>query len=193
MKKELKNLTSEEEKIWKSYSENITKIRTDNPIVTNKTKIRIQNIDKTKSIKNLIIDSGDKKVQTPLSFSNNKVLIDRKTHHSLKKGRIKPSRSLDLHGLRYEDAKSKVITFISSAFKDEHRLVLVITGKGKKLNLTQSFFDEKRSGILRNAFKSWLEDEKIKFVILNVTSSHASHGGDGAFYVYLRKKKSQRT
>ena len=119
--------------------------------------------------------------------------MDRKTLHSLKSGRLNPSRTLDLHGLRYDSAKSKVIIFLSAAFKDDHRLVLIITGKGKKLDLTQSFFEKEPSGVLKKYFPSWLENIKIKSMILNVTSAHPSHGGDGAFYVYLRKKKSQRT
>jgi DNA-nicking Smr family endonuclease len=193
VKKKSKFLTAEEEGIWKNYSKNISKLCTENPSVTDKTKIRNKKLEQTTSVKNLIIDGEHNKDHKSLNSSNSKVLLDRKIHHNLKSGRINPSRSLDLHGLRYEDAKSKVIIFINSAFMSEHRLVLVITGKGKNLNSTQSFFDEERSGILRKAFPSWLENTKIKPLILNVTSAHSSHGGSGAFYVYLRKKKSQRT
>jgi DNA-nicking Smr family endonuclease len=187
VKKKLKNLTPEERAIWKNYAENIPKIDSDNSISTNKLRSHLTNIEKIKNSTDLIIDSEGTRAKISPYLSNNKMRLDRKIHHSLKSGRINPSRSLDLHGLRYEDAKSKVTRFISLAFKDDHRLVLVITGKGKRLSSTQSFFEEGSSGILRKAFPSWLENSEIKSLILNVTTAHVSHGGDGAFYVYLRK------
>ena len=186
--KKLKTLTSEEEMVWKNYSENISKIITKSVKTINEIKLDIKNSPSSKKIRKITTDPSPKN-QTALQFPDNGVLLDKKTYYKLKNGRLKPSKTLDLHGLRYEDAKTKVIIFISSAYKDYHRLVLIITGKGKNPDITEGFFDNEHSGVLRQSFPSWLENNTIKPFILDFTSAHASHGGAGAFYVYLRKKK----
>jgi DNA-nicking Smr family endonuclease len=190
--KKLKTLTSEEEMVWKNYSENISKIITKSMRTINGTKLDIKNRPSSKSIRKLTIDPSSEN-KSPLQVADNGVLLDKKIYYKLKNGRLKPSKTLDLHGLRYEDAKSKVNIFISSAYKDYHRLVLIITGKGKNPNITEGVFENERSGILRQSFPSWLENTTIKPLILNFTSAHLSHGGAGAFYVYLRKKKYHKT
>jgi DNA-nicking Smr family endonuclease len=143
-------------------------------------------------IKRLFADNKGAPLSAPDSFSD-KILINKKIYNKVKSGKIKPTRVLDLHGLRYEEAKTRVIGFIISAYKSDHRLTLVITGKGKKTDITSSFFNNEDSGVLRRSLPSWLENKEIKSLILNVTVAHISHGGEGAFYVYLRKKRNHKT
>ena len=150
------------------------------------------NFNSVKEI-DLITDRNNSKQPKPHDFIGNKHLVDKKVYSKLKNGQLRPTKVLDLHGLRYEDAKAKVFAFIMSAYSEDHRLVLIITGKGKKPGITKNFFDDKHKGILRQAFPSWLESSQVKSLILNVTNAHFSHGGEGAFYVYLRKKRHHRT
>lgn len=126
-------------------------------------------------------------------MTDSQILLDKKVHHKLKNGQLKPSRILDLHGLRYEEARSKVIVFINTVFQQNQRLVLIITGKGKKPGTTLSFYEEERNGVLKQALPSWLKSNQVKAFILNITPAHVSHGGDGAVYVYLRKNKNHST
>ena len=115
------------------------------------------------------------------------IIIDKKIYSKLRSGRLKPERILDLHGWRYDDAQKKVEKFVSQAYQDRIRLILIITGKGKKLKDNESFFSYK-SGIIKHSLPRWLNSNSVNKLILNVSFAHVSHGGTGAYYVYLRRK-----
>ena len=69
------------------------------------------------------------------------------------------------------------------------RLLLIITGKGKSSKT--SFSDNgTQIGIIRKSLKSWLYESDMRTKILGVVSSHINHGGEGAFYIYLKKNKN---
>jgi DNA-nicking Smr family endonuclease len=70
--------------------------------------------------------------------------------------------------------------------------VLVITGKGRNAGFTKEF-SKNEGGVLKKSLPLWLKSYNVKRLILDITVAHASHGGDGAFYVYLRKQKPHRT
>ena len=188
MKNKPKNLTSEDKKIWENYSQNVSKIIQKRKITHKSKKVILENGSDLENKQIFFNETPNKKNANQDNFFDDKLLIDKKVYSQLKKGRLRPSKTLDLHGLRYEDAKFDVLTFIRSAYKDNQRLVLIITGKGKYTKKETTYVSNERSGVLRQAFPTWLEDDKISSLILNFTSAHFSHGGSGAFYVYLRKK-----
>ena len=43
---------------------------------------------------------------------------------------------------------------------------------------------------IRNEFLNWTHQKTINRKILSVEQAGTSHGGDGAFFVYLRKNKN---
>ena len=43
---------------------------------------------------------------------------------------------------------------------------------------------------IRNNFINWTSINKVQSKILNVQQAGPKHGGDGAFFVYLRKNKN---
>ena len=67
------------------------------------------------------------------------------------------------------------------------RCILFITGKG--LNPPQNLLGEKKLyyGKIRNEFLIWTNNKAISKKILSVEQAGTSYGGDGAFFVYLRK------
>ena len=188
MKNKPKNLTLEDEKIWENYSQNVSKIIQKRKITHKSKKVILESGFNSENKKNFLDSTPNKNVGNQDNFFDDKLLIDKKVYSRLKKGRLKPSKVLDLHGLRYEDAKFDVLNFIRSAYNDNQRLVLIITGKGKYTKNDSTYVSNERSGVLRQALPTWLEDINISSLILNFTTAHFSHGGSGAFYVYLRKK-----
>ena len=188
MKNKPKNLTSEDKKIWDNYSQNVSKIIQKSKINQESKKVILENGFDLEKKQKFLNRTPNKKIGNKDNFFDDKLLIDKKVYSRLKKGRLSPSKTLDLHGLRYEDAKFDVLTFIRSAYNDNQRLVLIITGKGKYTKKDTTCVTNERSGVLRQALPTWLEDNNISSLILNFTSAHFSHGGSGAFYVYLRKK-----
>ena len=65
------------------------------------------------------------------------------------------------------------------------RLLLVITGKGRP---TEAAWPQ-RHGILRHSVPHWLAAPPLAGRILQVAPAHQRHGGAGAYYVYLRRRR----
>ena len=126
-------------------------------------------------------------------FLNNHQLqdirIDKNKLSLLKRGKIKPEKILDLHGLTSVEAKTKAIEFTKINFNLGLRLLLIITGKGK-LKINDLNREGLNTGVLRKSLKSWLYESDLRPYILGIVSSHISHGGEGAFYVYLKNNKT---
>lgn len=109
--------------------------------------------------------------------------MDPKTHRRMAKGKMAPEARLDLHGLTLAAAHPELIRFILSSHADGRRLVLVITGKGKGDHGPLPT----RPGALRHQVPHWLHMPPLAPVVQQVTAAHHRHGGEGAYYVYLRR------
>jgi DNA-nicking Smr family endonuclease len=116
---------------------------------------------------------------------NAPVRMDRKTHTRMKRGKIKPEARIDLHGMTMDRAHPALTGFIMRAAADGKRLVLVITGKGKDRDEDGPI--PVRRGVLRHNVPHWLSVPPLSQLVLQITPAHASHGGAGAYYVYLKR------
>lgn len=92
----------------------------------------------------------------------------------LRRGRVEPDARLDLHGFRETEAYRALERFLMRARGEDKRLVLVITGKG---------------GVLRNNLPRWLAEDAFREIAAGISPAHPRHGGTGAFYVALKRKK----
>ncbi len=113
--------------------------------------------------------------------------MDKRSFQRLLKGKIEIDATLDLHGLTAEQARQQLRSFILSAHSRGSRLILVITGKGKKAGYDE--FGRPRLGVLKKGVPEWLRGNDLSSSILQVTQAHGRHGGGGAYYVYLRRKR----
>lgn len=113
------------------------------------------------------------------------VQMDRKAYERMKRGKLRPEGRIDLHGMTLDRAHPALNRFILSAQASGKRLVLVITGKGRQ-QADDGVMPTPR-GILRNQLPHWLSTPPLAQAVMQVSESHISHGGGGAFYVYLRK------
>jgi DNA-nicking Smr family endonuclease len=115
------------------------------------------------------------------------VEMDRKAHRKLVRGKLHPEARIDLHGMTLADAHPALIRFVADAHARGLRLVLVITGKGK---LREEYAPmPSRMGVLRHEVPHWLTSGALRPLVLQVTEAHRTHGGSGAYYVYLRRQK----
>ena len=112
--------------------------------------------------------------------------MDAKTHARMTRGKLAPEARIDLHGLTLAEAHPDLIHFILNAQSAGLRLVLVITGKGKRGPDTGPI--PQRMGALRHQLPIWLRQPPLGPAVLQVTEAHQKHGGSGAFYVYLRRR-----
>lgn len=115
------------------------------------------------------------------------VSMDRKAFGRLKRGKLVPEARIDLHGMTLDRAHPALTRFILSSQASGRRLVLVITGKGRTSSDHEPFLGNR--GILRRNVPIWLGMPPLAQAVLQVTPAHISHGGDGAFYVYLRRAR----
>lgn len=118
---------------------------------------------------------------------NAPVQMDRKAFTKLKRGKLRPEGRLDLHGMTLDRAHPALTGFILSAHKNGKRLVLVITGKGKMRDDGGPI--PVRHGVLRHQVPQWLQMPPLASAVLQVSQAHISHGGGGAYYVYLRRQR----
>jgi DNA-nicking Smr family endonuclease len=112
--------------------------------------------------------------------------MDAKTHGKMTRGKLAPEARIDLHGLTLSEAHPELIRFILNAQSDGMRLVLVITGKGKRGQDIGPI--PQRMGILRHQVPQWLRLPPLGQAVLQVSEAHLKHGGSGAYYVYLRRR-----
>lgn len=115
------------------------------------------------------------------------VAMDRKSFQRLKRGKLTPEAKLDLHGMTLDHAHGVLTGFILRAHGAGKRLVLVVTGKGKDRDRGGPI--PVRRGVLRHNVPQWLRLPPLGPLVLQVTEAHIRHGGGGAYYVYLRRRR----
>ena len=128
--------------------------------------------------------------------------IDRNTQRQINKGRIPIDRTIDLHDhtqdRAYKRLKGAIIEGVSSGAK----CLLVITGKGggPRNSISEGGASKKTrddfaigSGTLKRLVALWLSSEELSPMIHSYDWAHKAHGGDGALYVMLRRKKGRAT
>jgi DNA-nicking Smr family endonuclease len=112
--------------------------------------------------------------------------MDRKTFRRMKRGKLKPEAWIDLHGMTLARAHPALNRFILSAHGSGKRLVLVITGKGRVRDEDGPIPTPR--GVLRNQVPHWLTTPPLSSAVQQISEAHISHGGGGAYYVYLRRR-----
>lgn len=111
--------------------------------------------------------------------------MDAKTHQRMRAGKLRPEGKLDLHGMTLDVAHPALTRFILSSHGAGKRLVIVVTGKGKAKPDHGPI--PTRLGVLKHQVPQWLRLPPLAALVLQVTEAHRSHGGSGAYYVYLRR------
>lgn len=112
--------------------------------------------------------------------------MDAGTHAKMTRGKLAPEARIDLHGMTLAEAHPELIRFILNAHAGGLRLVLVITGKGKRREDHGPI--PQRTGALRHQVPNWLHLPPLGPVVLQISEAHLKHGGSGAYYVYLRRR-----
>ncbi len=106
--------------------------------------------------------------------------LDKRRAQRLRRGQMPVEGSIDLHGLTQKQAASALGAFLTDAQEAGRRCVLVITGKGDAKG---------EAGVLRAMAPRWLNEPPNRARILAFGPAQPKHGGQGALYVLLRKKR----
>jgi len=117
------------------------------------------------------------------------VQMDRGLHKSMMRGKLVPDARIDLHGMTVAQAHQALTGFILASHSRGFRLVLVITGKGRTKGHDHIAPMPSRAGVLKHEVPHWLRMAPLGPLVMELRESHRSHGGTGAYYVYLRKRR----
>jgi DNA-nicking Smr family endonuclease len=109
--------------------------------------------------------------------------MDRRARNRIARGNIEIGARLDLHGHRLVEAKDRLMGFLERAQDKEIALVLVITGKG-----TVAPAGAER-GVLKREVPMWLSSAEFRPLVIGYEEASPSHGGSGALYVRVRKRR----
>ncbi len=127
--------------------------------------------------------------------------LDRRTATRLRKGAREPDARIDLHGMSAERAHRACLTFLADAMARGCRVVLVITGKGRSDHGRSGSGSggsggasgggdwSRGKGVLRESLPGWLRASPLGASIVGIYQAHQKHGGGGAFYVYLKRRR----
>ncbi len=112
-------------------------------------------------------------------------VLDSGWEKRIRGGTINPDMSIDLHGHSLSAAHVRLNQAIASGLARDARVLLVVTGKPPK----NAADGASRRGVIRAEIGHWLETSPYADRIASVRVAHPRHGGDGALYLVLRRKK----
>ena len=97
-------------------------------------------------------------------------------------------KKIDLHGFNLIDANEKIEKFINTAFEENIKKIIVITGKGLHSQNDIDPYISKDFGILKYSVPEFVKKNKnLMKIILRIDEATINDGGSGAFYIYLKK------
>ena len=117
--------------------------------------------------------------QEPLSLTHGVAAgLDKRTLGRLRKGMLPIEGTIDLHGMTQAEAYRSLHHFLAVSQERGRRCILVITGKGSH-----------SEGVLRAAVPHWLNLPATRSLVLAFAYATPAHGGVGALYVLLRRRR----
>lgn len=107
------------------------------------------------------------------------------------KNKKKKIRHIDLHGYTLDEANKKIDLFISECFSEFVNKIIVITGKGIHSENEQNPYVSKKLSILKYSVPQYIQNNKILMKLIHsFEKASIEDGGEGAFYIYLKKNKT---
>lgn len=116
--------------------------------------------------------------------------VHRRQARRIASGVIEIEARLDLHGATQSVAHARLIAFLQRSATDGLKTVLVITGKGASRERVSSAFagrEREDIGVLRRSVPRWLAEAPLRGLVISYQTAAPRHGGDGAFYILLRR------
>jgi len=107
--------------------------------------------------------------------------FDRRLRQRVARGQTAIEARLDLHGMTQKQAHAALLRFLHQAQAKDAKLALVVTGKG--LGGAAAAASERG----RRQVPLWLSLPEFRRFVVSFEEAHASHGGEGALYLRLRR------
>ena len=134
-------------------------------------------------------DISDKDKQDWNRFINSNEKLPSKDLENIKK--TFKVRSIDLHGYTLDEANIKIEEFINKSYSENINKLIIVTGKGLHSKNEKDPYVSKDLSILKYSVPEFiLNNISLMRMINDVTEAKIEDGGEGAFYIFLKKNKS---
>lgn len=110
--------------------------------------------------------------------------LEKPVKRKLTRGRLALEARIDLHGMFQSEAHAVLLDFLVRAHERGLRHVLVITGKGRSMG---------SDGALKRAVPMWFSKPEYRHLISSYEDASMNHGGDGALYVRLSRRRADKS
>ena len=98
-------------------------------------------------------------------------------------------KTVDLHGFSLMDANNFIEKFIKECFENNVHKIIVITGKGLRSQNDKNPYISKDLSILKNSVPKFIKSKSSLIqLIKEIKEANIEDGGEGAFYILLRKR-----
>jgi DNA-nicking Smr family endonuclease len=114
-------------------------------------------------------------------------MLDDSWERRITTGTLSPEMSIDLHGYNLESAHRRLNQTLAAAVARGVRILLIVTGNPRPAS--SAGLTRKGRGAIRAEIGDWLALSGYAESIASVRTAHPRHGGQGALYVILRRKK----
>ncbi|WP_167755697.1 Smr/MutS family protein [Vitreimonas flagellata] len=106
----------------------------------------------------------------------------RDTEKRVRRGKLEIGGSLDLHGHTQDSGRNALARFLQVAQARGDSVVIVITGAGRG-----------GEGVLKRRLPEWLAERDLRPLTTGYAPAHRSHGGAGAFYVFIKRARETQS
>ncbi len=186
--KKPKTPETEDEALWRSAMQDVRPIKKEEPSSSEEPEAPAGPADREADVPPATPTQPPDESKAPPPAAG----IDRRTEEKLRQGRFRIEGTLDLHGHSKIQAHDELARFIEAGYEAGRRCLLVITGKGGGVRQDAEHFFEPETGVLKRQVPQWLNEPPLAAKVIAFTPAQPKHGGDGALYVYLRRKKKGR-
>ncbi|MBN8607120.1 MAG: Smr/MutS family protein [Caulobacterales bacterium] len=94
----------------------------------------------------------------------------------VRRGKLEIGGTIDLHGHTQASGRAALLRFLRASQARGDRTVIVVTGIGRS-----------GEGVLKRRLPEWLAERDIRQLISGFAPAHRTHGGAGAFYVFIKR------
>ena len=93
-----------------------------------------------------------------------------------------------MHGLSLDEANKKIEILVDKYFIEGVEKIIVITGKGLRSKTIDNPYVSKDLSILKKSVPDYINiNSKINNKIKSISKAEIKDGGEGAFYIFLKK------
>lgn len=182
--KDKRSLSPEEKKLWRMITRGDKKLHRNVEEEEQEPDTVVQKSAKSympptaKELQKIAVSQKKRKTPAFGSYAD----IDKNTAGNFRNGDFTIDATLDLHGYTINQAHEMLDTFIRGHYRRGARCLLVITGKGLRS-------EGKTQVTLKNMLPAWLSSPDYSEILLVFDTARPKHGGQGAYYLLLRRNR----